>query len=532
MQNGLAYNSVRALLLDHNGSLWVATDGGLSHLRDRQFVAEPALERLRGRKVWALYEDAAGALWIGTHGDGLFRFKQGALTQFTTQAGLPSNKIYFIAEDARDHLWLSSPNGILSVARQALESYAERASGQLAVRVYSTAEGLNTNQMSGGVQPAGALLASGELWIPSAKGAVRLLPDSADRPNAPPVFIEQVFADDHAEPFTNALQLGAGHHKLEIHYTAIRLRSPDHLRFKFRLEGFDPEWTDAGQRRVAYYTNVPAGSYRFRVEAYEIDDPRTAAQHSLPIAWLPYFYETPWFLALCLLAAGALAYGGYRLHIHNLRQRFAAVLDERNRLAREMHDTLIQGAVGVSTLLEAASGAREISPDISHQLLERARNEVRHTVDEARLAVWNLRHASGAGLVAAVTHLAQQTERETGVPISFESAGQPLNFAAESEHSLLMIIREALQNALRHAAPKRLALRLRFEQQTLHAEVEDDGCGFHVEQAFAREDRHYGLIGMRERAEKLGGQLQIDSILGQGTRVELRIPSTKVGRHD
>ena len=195
-----------------------------------------------------------------------------------------------------------------------------------------------------------------------------------------------------------------------------------------------------------------------------------------------------------------------------------------------MHDTLIQGAVGVSTLLEAASGAHEISPDISHALLERARDEVRHTVDEARLAVWNLRHASGAGLVAAVTHLAQQTERETGIPVSFESEGEPLNFAAESEHSLLMIIREALQNALRHAAPKQLAVRLRFEPQTLNVEIEDDGCGFHVGQAFTTENRHYGLIGMRERAEKLRGQLQVISDLGKGTRVKLHVPSAKAAR--
>ena len=524
VHDGLAYISVRALLLDKSGSLWIATDRGLSRLRDGRFQSEPALERLRNQKVWAMHEDADGGLWIGTHGDGLFWLRRGELTQFTASAGLPSNKIHFIAEDARGNLWLSGPNGILSVGRRALEEFAQRGMNQLAVRVYGTAQGLSTNQMNGGVQPAGALLSSGELWIPSAKGAVRLIPDGAARRDAPPVFIEQVLADDHAEPMAETLRLAPGRHKLEFHYTAIRLASPDHLRFKYRLEGFDPEWTDAGQRRVAYYTNVPAGSYSFRVEAYEIDDPRAVARHSINVAWRPYAYETPWFLSLCMLAALAIAWGGYRLHIHNLRQRFAAVLEERNRLAREMHDTLIQGAVGVSTLLEAASGAREISSDVSAELLERARNEVRTTVDEARLAVWNLRHPSGAGLIAAVTSLARQTERETGIPVQVESEGAPLVFATESERNLLMIIREALQNALRHATPKHISIRLRFDSQGLQVEVEDDGSGFHAEQALIVSDRHYGLIGMRERAEKLGGKLHFTSAVGRGTLVDLQIP--------
>lgn len=527
VEDGLAYTSVRALLLDRSDSLWVATDGGLSRLRNGRFDKEPALERLRGQKVWSLHEDEVGGLWIGTHGDGLYWLKGGELSQFTSGAGLPSNKIHFIAEDARGNLWLSGPNGILSVARKALEESASRTGNQLAVRVYSTAQGLSTNQMNGGVQPAGALLESGELWIPSTKGAVRLIPDGGAQRSAAPVFIEQVLVDDHSEPLSESLRLSPGRHKLEIHYTAIRLGSPDHLRFRYRLEGFDPQWADVGQRRVAYYTNVPAGSYTFRVEGYEIDDPRAVAQHSINIAWRPYVYDTPWFLSFCVLAGILAAWGGYRLHIHNLRTRFAAVLEERNRLAREMHDTLIQGAVGVSTLLEAASGAREISPEVSGVLLERARNEVRSTVDEARMAVWNLRHSSGSGLVAAVTHLASQTERETGIPVNVESDGAQLMLGPESERSLLMIIREALQNALRHATPKHISIRMRFGRQGLQVEVEDDGSGFHAEQAFAAADRHYGLIGMRERAEKLGGKLQFKSAVGRGTLVDLQIPWPK-----
>jgi signal transduction histidine kinase/streptogramin lyase len=527
-EDGLAYGSIRALLLGRGDSLWIATDGGVSRFHAGAFVADPRLERLRGRKIWALHEDAEGGLWIGTRGAGLFLLKGGELQQFTTREGLPSNKIHFLAEDSPGLLWMSGPSGIVAVSRRELEALSRHPASQLAVRLYSTAEGLSTNQMNGGVQPAGALTAAGELWFPSTRGAVRIEPDGSVSKSAPPVLIEQVLADDHDVSFPGRLRLAPGKGKLEIHYTAIRLRSPERTRFKFWMEGFDPAWTDAGQRRVAYYTNLPAGNYRFHVVAYEIDDPRQAAEQILRIEWRPHFYQTAWFLALCALAVTAAAWGSYRLHVRNLRQRFAAVLEERSRLAREMHDTLIQGCVGVSALLEAASSAREVSPTISHQLLDRARNEVRAAVDEARLAVWNLRQGSGGGgLVATISQLARRTERETGIPVRFESSGAPFALGAEGERSLLMIIREALQNALRHAAPQHLSVRLSFYARGLQVEIADDGRGFDSSLTGASDGRHYGLIGMRERVEKLGGEFRLTSSPGHGTQVRLSIPPAK-----
>jgi signal transduction histidine kinase len=291
------------------------------------------------------------------------------------------------------------------------------------------------------------------------------------------------------------------------------------------MEGFDQGWTDAGQRRIAYYTNLPAGNYRFRVVAYEIGDPSGATEQVLSIEWRPHFYERAWFLALCAMLGLAVAWGWYRLHVRNLRQRFAAVLEERSRLAREMHDTLIQGCAGVSALLEAASSAREVSPSISDELLDRARNEVRATVDEARLAVWNLRQSFGEGLAPAIAQLARRLSLETGIQIRFESSGAPLDLGAESERSLLMIVREALQNALRHAAPDHVSVSLSSSRHGLQVEIEDDGSGFDASILNSPNGQHYGLIGMRERAERLGGRLVLTSAPGKGTQVRLSVPS-------
>jgi signal transduction histidine kinase len=406
---------------------------------------------------------------------------------------------------------------------------ARNPSQQIAVRVYSTSDGLSTNQMNGGVQPAGAIAPEGGFWFPSTKGAVHVEPDAPVQGSGPPVLIEQVVADGRTVPLAGEIRAGPGSGKIEVHYTAIRLRSPERTRFKYWMEDFDPEWTDAGQRRIAYYTNLPAGNYRFHVVAYELNDPRHATEYVLRLRWLPHFYETSLFLAVCLFATGSAAWGGYRLHVRNIRKRFAAVLEERNRLAREMHDTLIQGCVGVSTLLEAASSAQGVSPKISTELLDRARNEVRATVDEARLAVWNLRQgsANGKDLVSGISQLVHRIGLESGIPMKFESSGGASPLSAEAEQSLLMLIREALHNALRHAAPRSLSVSLTFNRRNLQVEVRDDGCGFDPSVIDSPNGPHYGLIGMRERVSKLGGDFRIASAPGEGTTVRLNIPIPK-----
>jgi signal transduction histidine kinase/ligand-binding sensor domain-containing protein len=528
--NGLIYGSIRGLLLDQDDSVWVATERGLTRFRDGAFATDPILERLRGTKVWALYQDAERGLWIGTQGAGLFLLKSGRLAHFTMAHGLPSNKIYFVGEDRIGNLWMSGPGGVVSVSRRDLESRSAHASTDVPMRLYDTTRGLNANQMRGGVQPSGVVTTGGEIWLPGTKGAVMVVPDAPERPGRLPVIIEQVVAGGGEPiPFPTELDLPPGEGKLEIAYTSLRLAAPERLRFKYWMEGFERDWTAAGQRRVAYYTNLPAGQYRFHVVAYDMNAPQNATESVVAIRLQPYLYQTRWFLAVCGLMVAAGAFGGYRLHVRTLRRRFAAVLEERNRLAREMHDTLIQGCVGVSTLLEAASHARDVSPELGHDLLERARTEVRAAVDEARLAVWDLRHASnGDRLVPAVSQLAHRVGLDAGIKVDVEVSGTPVAVGGESERSLILLIREALQNAIRHAAPRHLSVSLRFEPGALHVSIQDDGAGFDSSQNQSEQSQHYGLVGMRERVERLGGEFTLTSAHGEGTQVRLRIP---LGKH-
>jgi ligand-binding sensor domain-containing protein/signal transduction histidine kinase len=522
---GLAYDSIRALLESRSGDLWVATDGGVSRFHDGVLIRDARLATLDGEKVWAMHEDPEGGLWFGTPGAGLFLLQGDKLANFTTKHGLASNKIHQVLEDGSATLWLSSPSGVFSVKRQDLQQTLSDSSHRPAISLYGTSEGMETNQMNGGVQPAGAVSASGEIWFPSTRGAVRIVPDQTAPASVPRVLIEQVVADGQEAPLHDLIEIGPGEGRLEIHYTAIRLRSSERIRFRYLLEGFDREWTETAGRRVAYYTNLPAGSYRFRVAAYEVDDPRYSSEAVANIRLQPRFYRTIWFLGLCAAVLVAAGIAGYRLHVRQIHFRFAAVLAERNRLAREMHDTVIQGCVGVTALLDAATSLQQSSPDVTRALLLRARKQVQISVDEARRAVWDMRHEEmqGEGLTKALEQLARQVTVASGVHIACESTGTNVPLDARVEHDLVMIAKEAVLNAVNHGGPQNVVLSTSFETDRLHIRVTDDGCGFDPSIASDPEE-HYGLVGMSERAKQTGGTFTLNSSPGAGTEILVTVP--------
>jgi signal transduction histidine kinase len=235
----------------------------------------------------------------------------------------------------------------------------------------------------------------------------------------------------------------------------------------------------------------------------------------------PYFYETWWFLTLCLLAAGLLILIIYQSRIRSLRLRFKAVLEERNRLAREMHDTVIQGCTSISALLEAISSLRRENLALQENLLDHARMQVRSTIDEARQAVWNLRHKedSVADLGSSAAAIAARTSEEFGIAVHCAEEGRPFSVRGSLARELLMVIREAVYNGALHGHPRRIQIKLVYTRDELDSTVHDDGCGF---DPTARKDeaaQHYGIEGMRERVERMGGRMSIVSAPEQGTTV-------------
>ena len=536
MHDGLAYFSVRCLLEDRNGDVWIGTDQGLSRWHAGRFVHDTITNELKNEKVWALLEDAQGTLWIGTRDRGLLRYRAGSLARFTTAQGLASNSIYAILNDGLGRLWLSGPNTLSSASLRQLDDSLSTSDIRLNVTTYDMPYEADGTQFYGGRQPSGCVDANGRIWFPSSKGPIYVDPSEVPAAHgaAPPMLFRKPTVDGRMVSIANnTLTLPAHASRLEFTYAPLLIRSQKGTRFRYRLEGFDKRWTYAGEVRTASYTNLPAGRYLFRVQAYPVNDPAVVSEASITVFKEPYYYQTYWFAALVPLLCAGTAWLIYHVRIRGLRLRFEAVLGERNRLAREMHDTVIQGCTSISALLEAIASRRSPTADDPEQiLLSHAREQARTTIQEAREAVWNLRRGeeSEHDLMESLQTLAASTSSEFRIPVHCRSEGKTIHVHGSVLHELMMTVREAIYNAALHASPQNIAIETIFTPRQFRILITDDGVGFNPRQVLSTEHKHYGLIGMQERIKRLGGTLRLHSFPGQGTEIDitLRFASTKI----
>jgi ligand-binding sensor domain-containing protein/signal transduction histidine kinase len=527
---GLAYFSVTALLEDSEGDLWVGTSRGLSHLRGGQFISDAAVRALSHEKIWSLHQDNSGSIWIGTS-NGLYRFLNHSIVRYSTTEGLPSNIIYQVLEDRLGYLWLSSPGGVARVELRALVAERIGMSAPLSIALYSIAQDFGSAVLYSGMQPAGFLDTHGNAWFPSNQGAVRIRaqPSRYAGSDRLPVVIDSVLVNGIKSSIGEAIKLAPGTARIEVGFAAIRLRSHEDLRYRYYLQGFDHSWSNGSVSQIASYTNLPPGTYRLQVQAFEAGAPSAIAQTSLLIIQRPYFYETRWFALICALIVALCIAAVYRLRMRQVAMRFHAVIDERNRLAREMHDTLIQDFVGVSTVLEAISKLGFNDKATCHELIDHARQQVGVTIDEARSAVWNLRQNSLRGksvwIQGTIEDMARQLENRSGLPVRYTLTGEAYELPGAAAHEVVMIVREALANSAQHSKASQVHLRLRFGSDGLNVQIEDDGIGFDEANCGAEaKSFHYGLRGLKERADKAGGILSVKSKLGAGVAVNVWLP--------
>lgn len=525
MRNGLAYFSTRALIQDRKGNIWIGTDQGLSCWNGHRFVQNAATRRLGREKIWSILQDPNGVLWFGTRDYGLFRYRDGKLTQFTTRQGLASNSIYQILADHHGRFWMSSPNTISSIPLAALDNASLTPGLHLPVTIYNMPYDADGAQLYGGRQPSGCLGADGGVWFPSNKGAVHILYQPTPREKAPRLLLTDVAVDGNQMAPSHFHLLSADASRLEIAFAPLSLRSQDDIRFRYRLVPFDRSWTYAGSNHVATYTNLPPGHYHFYVVDFPLNNPSSTSEAVLSFRKEPHFYTTWWFLTIAVLALCLASLLAYRWRVRSLQLRFKAVLNERSRLAREMHDTVIQGCTSISALLEAISSLERENENLREELLNFARTQVRTTIDEAREAVWNLRHGDEPrqNLSNSVTLLAEQTSKEFGISIECQSEGQRFLIPTSIAHEILMVIREGVYNAALHGKPSRVSIELCFGKDDLKGKVSDNGAGFELGTMPADGKPHYGIAGMRERIERLNGKIEWTSAPGQGTSVRFRL---------
>jgi signal transduction histidine kinase len=334
----------------------------------------------------------------------------------------------------------------------------------------------------------------------------------------------EVSADGHSIALTSGATLGPGTSRIQFRYTGIYLSAPERVQYSYKLEEVDHDWVPVGSRRVIDYSGLPNGKYRFLVRAGLPNGKFSESEFAFRI--LPYFFETRWFFLLSLTALAALIYGIHLLRLTHIRSQFALVSAERARMAREIHDTLAQGFVGISTQLDAVALKWEADIGRARQHLTLARRMARHSLTEARRSVLDLRASEleEQNLAGALTMAAQRCVAGSGAQVELDIAQIPWKLTSDLEQNLLRILQEAVTNAVKHSKARLIHVTLCGEGSFLWLRISDDGEGFEPSRAYSVVDGHFGILGMRERAERLGGEFALMSTPGRGTRLEVRIP--------
>jgi signal transduction histidine kinase len=501
------------------GRIYAATQTAGVLVFSQSTLEQLPAEELSLRDVDAFYRDADGSLWLGTAGSGLALLNGGKLVGFSMRDGLFDDDIYGIASDDRGRLWLACSKGIFSVDRADLKNFAAGKIKAIPSTPYSPLDGLQTVECKAGVQPGAWRMRNGYISFSTIRGLLLIDPNHIEPKMTPPlVVIEAVTVDGRDGTPSRMPEIEAGERNLQFGYTGVSFRSPTRLTFRYKLEGFDHNWIEAGTRREAFYTNLPPGSYRFLVSSCNYDGTCSESAASVVFTLPARFYQRRWFWPACVLLVALLTRLAYSIRIKQLKRDFNLVLAERGRIARELHDTLIQGFSGVTMQMQAL--AARLSPEHKsrlHDIIEDSAGCLR----EARRSVANLRNSDGqSGLADAITQAAKQSVGSAGTHLRLHLDPIADRLAPEVEYNLVRIAQEAVTNAVKHSGAATIDVRLTTADSGVRLSVRDDGRGFVPSPAAG----HYGLVGMQERARSIGAELQVKSEVGKGTTVSVKTP--------
>jgi ligand-binding sensor domain-containing protein/two-component sensor histidine kinase len=529
---GLVVNTFPIVLTERlDGSVWAGTYGvGLWQIP--QDGATPRLwtmaEGLGSNQIHSLFQDGDGTLWIGTFGGGLNALRDGKFLKYTVHDGLLSDNISHVEDDGKGNLWLSTTKGICRIAKQQLREFSEGRIKSLTPENYSVEDGLRSAQSAPGYPTGGGgtRARDGRLWFCTSRGLATVDPAALPRRVPPPrLDMVEVNVDGQTVDLSRFQKLDPGVRHIQFRYVGVHLSAPEQIRYAYKLEGLHDEWVSAANRRTANYNTLKHGNYRFVLRANLPGDIFSERAFSFEV--MPHFYERAWFLWLCGAVFLATAYLGYQVWLAQVHGRYALILNERMRLAREVHDTLAQGFVGIGSQLDAAALSFQEHPDSARQHLDVARKMTTHSLTEARRSIMDLRTVDldGQDLPSALTASMQRWVAGTPVQMNVDVSGEAPGLSQEVQQNLLRIAQEAVANTLKHASAKAIWVKLEAQNHLLRMSIRDDGSGFQPD-ALSGLDGHFGLLGMRERAARIGGDLNLTSQPGQGTFIEVVIPIT------
>ena len=521
------------------GGLWLGFfQGGLLHFKDGQiYKSYGSKEGLGSGRVMDLRLDADGTVWAATEG-GLSRVKDGRVLTLTSKNGMGCDTVHWAVEiDAA--FWLYTPCGLLRVERSELEKWAADPVRSLQFAVFGRSDGVRSRPLLTGYTPRVSKSADGRLWFADLESVSVIDPRHLIRNEiAPLVHIEHITADDKTYETSDGLRLSPLVRNLAFDFAALSLVAPEKNQYRFKLEGWDRDWREAVNQFRVEYSNLPPQHYKFRVIASNNSGVWNEEGASLDFVIPPAWYQTNWFRASCVAGFLGLLWGLYLLRLHRLAREFHMAVEarvgERTRIARELHDTLLQSFHGLMFEFQAARNMFSKDPQQALRTLDEAIAATEHAITESRDVIQDLRseaarHRDVAESLAETGRALAATYHENGTAprLRMIAEGERQNLSAAIEDDVFRIASEVLRNAFRHARAQHIEIEIRYDRQEFHLCIRDDGKGI-APAVLAKGGvaGHWGLAGIRERARQIGAQLRVWSEAGAGTEVQLTIPAS------
>jgi ligand-binding sensor domain-containing protein/signal transduction histidine kinase len=524
---------ITCLVQDRDGSMLVGASTGLYRVRDGHAEVVPSLAH---SYILSLIVDSGGYAWAATKGGGLAALHDGVVAPVPTNAGLPNFSINTVIEDGDGHLWLGTSRGIVRVSLSELHALVDGRRSTLSSVILDKADGMRSSECGGPSRPASTRLRDGTLWFATTKGFVHTTDVAEKLGTTAPVAlitgwapsIDVNTADVIPATAASRIDLEAGHTDILVFFNAKLLSNPSHIEFRYRLAGYDAAWTTT-RARVARYRRLPPGNYNFEVQARGSGEQWSSSVASLVIKQQPYLYQTWYFYVVLVFIAVAITVNLFRRRVQLMKGRIGIVLEERSRIARECHDTLMAGFAAVSWQLEATAKLFRDSNSASTppaESCELARSMVAHCQAEARRIIWDLRDTDEVTniLSHALTRTLSSNLTQETIEASFDVDGDEIPLAPGCVHHLVCIGQEAVSNAIKHAHASNIAISLKYESDSLTLSIRDNGCGFQNADLPSALGGHFGIPVMEERARKLGGAMRLQSSIGSGTEVTVKVP--------
>ena len=518
---------VVSMAADVSEGVWLGLSSGvLARLRHGHLESLPT-HRPPDHAIRNLLVEPDDSIWGATQ-DGAFLWRKGKEQILDSHNGLGCDDIYTLLKDDKGSLWLDTQCGFVVIAQSEIYRWWQQPDTQIRMRTLDLFDGAQTGLTN--FRPEGSRAPDGRLWFANENVLQVVDPEHLNTNRVlPPVQVEQIVADRKKYIPRENLRFPPHTRDLEIDYTALSFVAPQKVRFRYKLEGHDADWQDPQNRRQAFYTDLPPGNYRFHVIASNNDGVWNEAGAEVGFEVLPAFYQTAWFRILSVFAAAGILGLIYVLRLRHLaarmQTRFEERLEERERIARDLHDTLLQGIYSASLHFNLAD-ARLPEDSPAKSAVKRGSELLIQVSQEGRNALRSLRasEATSDGLEHALSRLPKEFSLPPSIDFQVATEGQPRLLRPLVRDEAYLIAREAVINAFRHARATKIEVEVIYASSHLRIMVRDNGCGIDSQLLRIGREGHWGLPGMRERAEKIGGKLNVLSGVDAGTEMVLSVP--------